>query len=317
MPLMMAVFLVIGLGLAGLVIKTANGDPGILGGPESLRPFSLSGSVPGALSGGLDLGIAEAAEESIPTSEDNAVLIAQPRLRTGGQENILSYTTKTGDTLVSVAADFGISIETILQANSLRGRALKAGQELLILPVSGVLYRVKEGDTPESLSSTYRIPLAKLKEFNGALDFNNFAPGMLLVMPGVSPKAADFSNSLTPLPLTAGYFSRPTEGFNWGKLHSQNAVDIANACGTPIKTAAEGLVVKVVIGEWNSGYGNSVMIEHPNGVKTNYAHLEKATVNVGDYLQNQAQIGTMGRTGEATGCHLHFEVRGAKNPFAR
>ncbi|HCX45283.1 TPA: hypothetical protein DGT35_01640, partial [Patescibacteria group bacterium] len=71
---------------------------------------------------------------------------------------------------------------------------------------------------------------------------------------------------------------------------------------------------------WNGGYGNYVIIEHPNGVSTRYAHLQKATTSVGQYLIQGDQIGHMGSSGNThgpTGCHLHFEVTGAANPFAK
>jgi murein DD-endopeptidase MepM/ murein hydrolase activator NlpD len=109
----------------------------------------------------------------------------------------------------------------------------------------------------------------------------------------------------------------PAEGFNWGRLHDRNAVDIANTCGTEIHAAAEGLVIDATADSWNFGYGRYLIIEHPNGTKTRYAHLEKLIASIGDYVAQGEVIGAMGQTGEATGCHLHFEVDGAQNPFAR
>ncbi len=120
------------------------------------------------------------------------------------------------------------------------------------------------------------------------------------------------------------YFASPTTGWNWGRLHDYNAVDIANRCGTPVYAAAEGLVVEVANDDgWNNGYGNYIKIEHPiNGSKTytRYAHLSKVLVDKGIYVLQGAEIGLMGNTGNTigqTGCHLHFEVYGAKNPFGK
>ena len=88
--------------------------------------------------------------------------------------------------------------------------------------------------------------------------------------------------------------------------------------------AAEGIVVpdeKLGDGTegWNDGYGIFVLLEHPNGTRTRYAHLGKVLVKAGEELRSGAIIGVMGNTGNThgpTGCHLHFEVLGAKNPFA-
>jgi len=118
----------------------------------------------------------------------------------------------------------------------------------------------------------------------------------------------------------SSYFTLPSSGLNWGKLHYDNAIDIADLCGRPIKAAAEGLVIEEFSNNrWNNGYGNYVLIEHPNGIKTRYAHTLKNSVQAGDYVSQGQLIALIGNTGNAkgaTGCHLHFEVIGAKNPFA-
>ncbi len=134
---------------------------------------------------------------------------------------------------------------------------------------------------------------------------------------GASPVVA--GDESKPIP---GYFIMPTQGFNWGRLHNHNAVDIANACGTRVVAAADGLVVPDPnFGDgtsgWNGGYGLFVFLEHPNGTKTRYAHLSKILVSIGGYVKQGSVIGFMGETGEATGCHVHFEVYGAENPFAK
>lgn len=112
----------------------------------------------------------------------------------------------------------------------------------------------------------------------------------------------------------------PTTGKNWGRLHGDNGVDIADACSKNIYAADAGLVVESVAnGAWNSGYGNFVRIEHLSGVITKYAHTKKNIAKVGDYVLQGDPIALIGNTGEvqgATGCHLHFEVEGAVNPFA-
>jgi len=101
-------------------------------------------------------------------------------------------------------------------------------------------------------------------------------------------------------------------------LHNNNAVDIANSCGTPIYAAADGIVISISSGGgWNGGYGNSIKIQHPNGTTTLYAHLSSINITKGASVKQGDFIGKMGSTGKATGCHLHFEVNGAKNPFVK
>ena len=89
---------------------------------------------------------------------------------------------------------------------------------------------------------------------------------------------------------------------------------------TSVYAAAEGLVIEAGNIGWNNGYGGYIKIKHPNKTYTAYAHLNKILVDEGKYVSQGAKIGLMGNTGNThgpTGCHLHFEVRGAKNPFAK
>lgn len=117
-----------------------------------------------------------------------------------------------------------------------------------------------------------------------------------------------------------GYFKMPTTGWNWGRLHNQNAVDVANNCGTPIYAAAEGLITESASDGWNSGYGKYIKIKHPNNTETLYSHNNENVILAGQYVEQGDLIAYMGNTGNThgpTGCHLHFEVRGAKNPLAK
>ena len=100
-------------------------------------------------------------------------------------------------------------------------------------------------------------------------------------------------------------------------LHGWNAVDIGAPKGTPIYAAAAGTVIVAKSnGAWNGGYGNYVVISHPNGTETLYAHMSKVETSAGASVGQGETIGLVGMTGMATGNHLHFEVRGAANPFA-
>ena len=110
-----------------------------------------------------------------------------------------------------------------------------------------------------------------------------------------------------------------TGGLNWGRLHDGDAVDISAACGTPITSSADGVVVSVgSTANWNSGYGGFIRVEHPNGTKTFYAHTSLNLVSVGEMVsqgETIAKVGNTGRVQGVTGCHVHFGVDGAQNPF--
>ncbi len=194
-----------------------------------------------------------------------------------------------------------------------------------IIPLDNgmVRYKVKKGDTFSTIAQQFQTTIPDIKLANQNIKYLALNSWIMIPTSAASSTllaAADSAN----LPDLKNYFSLPAIGWNWGELHSYNAVDIANQCGTPVSAAAEGLVVADPnLGDgssgWNDGYGIFVFIEHPNGTKTRYAHLAKSLVKVGDYVEKGQEIGLMGNTGNThrpTGCHLHFEVYGAKNPFA-
>ena len=79
--------------------------------------------------------------------------------------------------------------------------------------------------------------------------------------------------------------------------------------------AASGEVIIARGSGWNGGYGQMVVISHPNGTQTLYGHMSAISVNAGDLVSAGQKIGEVGNTGNSTGPHLHLEVRGAKNPF--
>ena len=92
-------------------------------------------------------------------------------------------------------------------------------------------------------------------------------------------------------------------------------IDIANDKGTPIRAAADGVVK---FSGWEGGYGKLVVLDHGNGYTTLYGHCSELKVGVGRKVRRGTVIARMGSTGEATGPHLHYEVRrfgAAVNPM--
>ncbi len=99
--------------------------------------------------------------------------------------------------------------------------------------------------------------------------------------------------------------------------HDRFAVDLACPIGTPIRAAASG-TVKFALEGWNGAFGNLVIIDHPNGAVSYYAHIKPGgiAVTTGEHVTQGQIIGYVGSTGRSTGPHLHFEVRGTagQNP---
>lgn len=108
---------------------------------------------------------------------------------------------------------------------------------------------------------------------------------------------------------TSGYGSRTHPVFGSERLHA--GVDLASPTGTPVRSSREGIVSFV---GWMSGYGNTVMVSHGEGLVTLYAHLSSYGVVADEYVGRGATVGGVGMSGTATGPHLHFEVRVGGQP---
>ncbi len=96
------------------------------------------------------------------------------------------------------------------------------------------------------------------------------------------------------------------------KRTRHQGLDIAGPKGTPILAAHEGTIIYT--GRGFHGFGKMVMLEHPDGYATFYAHLNSISAKEGQWVHIGQKIGAMGRTGRATGVHLHFELRVARIP---
>ena len=231
------------------------------------------------------------------------------------------YVVVAGDTLAGLAKKFSISLETLLWANNLTSSAkLKVGQELLVLPVSGVLHLVQKGDTLSRIAATYKVKTAEIIEFNGLGDEGNIYSGDFLIVPGGKKPKLTPSYATVPVPQTYFIVPMPSPVVISQGLHWFNAVDFNNnRCGDPVFASAGGTVQRT--GYTDLG-GNYVRLLHANGVVTYYGHLSKIAVSANQAVSQGQIIGYVGYTGVTIpagpeGCHLHFDVRFATNPFAQ
>ncbi|MCM1985095.1 D-alanyl-D-alanine carboxypeptidase family protein [Lyngbya confervoides] len=161
------------------------------------------------------------------------------------------------------------------------------GSQVNFYDARSILNGVKEGaEQYANTASQYQRALKSCIGFAGSCD-------------GTSKMAMPTQGSYTS---GFGYRIHPVLGTY--RFHSGD--DIGAPTGTPIVAADCG---KVVLAEWEGGYGNSVVIEHRNKLFTRYAHQSVMTVKVGQSVGRGQRIGSVGSTGRSTGPHLHFEVR--------
>jgi murein DD-endopeptidase MepM/ murein hydrolase activator NlpD len=291
---------------------------------------------PNPAKGGGDVIIEEGALVPDGALSDGGSMVST---KTPGGE-ISLYTVREGDTLSQIAAMFDVSKNTILWANGISdANLIKPGDELLILPITGIQHVVKDGETLASIAKKYggaddntAAVVDDIIAYNRLASESDVHPGQTIVIPvgteeseapakgsSSKPASSSVSSGTTVIAKGAGSsgFIAPLAHYvETQGIHGYNAVDLAAPLGTPIRAAAAGTVIVAKNnGAWNGGYGNYVVIKHAGGVQTLYAHMSSEIVSVGETLAQGDTVGYIGVTGRTTGPHVHFEVRGAANPF--
>lgn len=275
---------------------------------------------PNPAKGGGDVIVSDGAlvADSGPLGGDDAV-----KARENGGGEISVYIVEPADTLSQIAEMFGVSVNTILWANDIKkATGIKEGDELIILPITGVRHVVKKGDTIASIANKYKGDAEDILAYNQLENAEAVVVGETIVIPGgevEAPKVALKVGVRGPsgVAATAGYFTHPLPGAKKTQgIHGYNGVDLGGLpLGSAVYAAAAGEVVVSKSSGYNGGYGRYVVVKHDNGMQTLYAHLSSNSVVPGARVAQGQVIGGVGNTGRSTGIHLHVEVRGGKNPF--
>lgn len=256
----------------------------------------------------------------VSTGPVGADVIAEQKSSLG---EIRVYTVRVGDSLSQIAEMFGVTTNTVMWANDLnRATDIQPGDTLVILPIVGVQHEIKSGDTIGTIAKKYEGNEEEILSYNQLTSADELVVGETLIIPGGAMHAAPVRvSSAAPTSVSGsvssgGGFSHPAPGaVKTQGIHGYNAVDLAGGHGTAVRAAASGEVIVSKGSGWNGGYGQYIVVRHANGAQTLYAHLSSNAVGVGAYVSQGQVIGGMGNTGRSTGTHLHFEVRGARNPF--
>ena len=248
-----------------------------------------------------------------------------------------------GDTASTIAEEYGLKTNTVLWENGLStSSTLKIGQKLVIPPVDGVTHVVENGQDIKKIASSYSVDAEAIVKQNRLAADAPLKTGEALFIPGARPlpsatvsrdnpsritssgrvgtnvgstalvAGSDIGANSGDAPAVGKSMIYPTRGKITQGYHAGHyAIDIADVSKPPIWAAMDGTVIKASSGTWGGGYGNHIIVDHGNGLKTLYAHMEYLSVSVGDQVTQGQVIGKMGRTGNVrgrTGIHLHFEV---------
>ncbi len=236
---------------------------------------------------------------------------------------IETYVVEPGDTCGGIAEKFNLDVNTIIWANNLRSSCVvRVGATLTILPVDGITHQVKNGDTVSKIAKNYGGTTEQILSFNGLPDAGSLTVGETLIVPGGKPivtvvtaprpSTSGGSSAVTPSPVApkvtgSGTMTWPTDltiitqKFGW----SHTGIDIDCGYTNNNYAAADGIVK---YSGWRNGYGETVEVDHGNGLVTRYAHHAKRYVVAGQQVVKGEAVGLCGTTGRSTGTHLHFEV---------
>ncbi|TSC53130.1 MAG: Lipoprotein [Microgenomates group bacterium LiPW_16] len=247
-------------------------------------------------------------QETLTFTPPSAVLGA---LTTATEETSTLISEKPRDQVVS----YRVSTDTIKWTNNLKTEKLSLGQELKIPPVTGIVHKVRAGETIYSLAKYYKTDAQKIVNFpfNDFADLDTFALaiGQTLIIPdGVMPEARPIATAVpvSEMAYGTGELAWPVGGnITQRPVWYHMALDIANSAAPGIAAAGAGKVT--LVERQRYAYGWHVIIDHGGGLSTLYAHLSEIYVEEGQQLSRGQIIGKMGSTGRSSGIHLHLEVR--------
>jgi len=240
------------------------------------------------------------------------------------------YVVQSGDSLSLIAYENDTTVASIMALNGFKdmNQIIRIEDELIIaVPEPDLMLRVTKGEVYEE---DYRadpiiIPndewytTKEVVHYEGTVghrernDIVTIENGIEVkremihenVMVVSEPAIIERGTIIPPTYIKPIHGGRFTSGYGqrWGKLHK--GVDWAVPVGTTVFASSAGTVVRA---DYNGGYGLCVLISHPDGRMTRYAHNSKLLVSVGQWVEQGETIAKSGNTGRSTGPHVHFEI---------
>lgn len=219
-----------------------------------------------------------------------------------------------GQNYWGLARDAGMSIDDLIGYNpDMQHLNAYIGRALLLGSSSGSLHQVQKGESAASIEKDYGVEAGSVRQAN-RLGLFGLSAGQVLFIPGAAPRqltpemAELFANRrFFRSPLAGKYTSLlggRTDPFT-GDYKTHNGVDIKAPFNSLVAAAADG---KVSEAGWKGGYGKAIVIEHADGYRTLYGHLNVILVKPGQLVKQYQFIGKVGKTGRTTGAHLHFSI---------
>ncbi len=231
---------------------------------------------------------------------------------------------RKGDSLSEISILYGVSIETIREANDLDSNVIQPGQELVIpkTALGGKLdtdfyeivsYKVEIGDTLKQLAEKYHTTIRRIQKINN-LKTAQIEVGQRIEVPKLVldlSESSEHSGGGIDQNFRWPVKGRISSNFGW-RMHPitnekqlHEGIDIAVKIGTIVRAAESG---RVLGSGWIHGFGRTVTIDHGNGVVSLYAHNSKLLVDKGEQVARREAIAKVGSSGRSTGPHLDFRI---------
>lgn len=214
----------------------------------------------------------------------------------------------SGETLLSIAARYGIAPQTLAYNNGIADTAeLRVGQSLVVPPFDAAIHVVREGETLAEIAARFGVEVGAVRAADPSA-FPDDAPGRVLIVPVPDARYPGFRLRVSEAArVLAPRVRWPTDGvitqlFSPG--HS--GVDIAAPHGSPIAAGDAGTVSAV---GWRGPGGLAVCVHHDWGLETCAYHTSEVFVELGERVVGGQRIASVGSTGLSTGAHVHWEAR--------
>ncbi|MDH5716296.1 MAG: M23 family metallopeptidase [Spirochaetia bacterium] len=266
-------------------------------------------------------------EERIVEGDDSKLELAN------NEDNILSsqvnkdkfslynHKVKEGESLWRIAQSYNIPVYTLISANpKISTKIIMPGDLVKVPNMRGICYKIKRGDSLSEISKKFKTNEEEIKKVNNIVG-SLIHMGDEIFLPDAKPlpTVKTIQTNMFIWPLTKkgkitsdyGWRKHPIEGIR----HFHTGIDIAAPLNSSIVASADGVVI---FAGTNGSYGEVVILRHKKGYFSIYAHASKILVKKGDYVKRGKEIAKVGMTGQATGYHLHFEIKQKKkqlNPF--
>ena len=231
----------------------------------------------------------------------------------------VTYTTRDGDTLDSIAAALKVPTREITWSNPGLKLPIAAGITLHLPPVPGFVVVVRKGETLAGIAAQHGIDPTVVVDYNRIRGLP--VAGTLLVVPVDPTVGPNLPDGRVADPLKPEQFECPIQGAPIiqkfgptsfaleppyaGYAHFHTGLDILAGYGTPIDAAAGGQVTAV---GYAGDFGFRVEVTDVYGFVEIYAHMETGTVMLGQYVQQGERVGLVGSTGLSIGAHLHLQL---------